>query len=363
MPTRRLYRYFAGVFLFWFVIVMLILSSVVFLFEFVDLVRRLPLAEFGMLSLLYMTLLKLPGTLESLFHFGLLFATMLAMWRLSRTQELVVARAAGVSMWQILTPLVGAALLVGAFKLLAYSEVVADMQRGYQELSERYLDADPLTLGVSRTGLWMRQETPDGHQFINAARVDQSDGLVLHRPQFWFFSDQTEYGRRIAGEVARLEPERWVVTNAVVMTGTGDPVEHAELVLPTGLTLERIRNSVRDPLQISFWQMPAYIEVQEQSGFDTARHVAVYWSMIAQPFLFAGMVLLAAAFSRRLTRRGGVLAMAVGGVITGFVFFVVNDVILAMGMADLLPLHLAAWAPAGIALLTGTAAILYSEDG
>ena len=55
--------------------------------------------------------------------------------------------------------------------------------------------------------------------------------------------------------------------------------------------------------------------------------------------------------------------MAVGGVITGFVFFVVNDVILAMGMADLLPLHLAAWAPAGIALLTGTAAILYSEDG
>lgn len=363
MPTQRLYRYFAGVFLFWFMVVMLILVCVIFLFEFVDLVRRLPIAEYGMGTLALMTWLKLPATMESLFHFGLLFATMLCMWRLSRTQELVVARAAGISMWQILTPLVIAALFVGAFKLFAYSEVVADMQRGYQDLSEQYLDVDPLTLDVSRSGLWMRQDTAEGHQFINARRIDQTDGLLLLEPTFLFFSDDTDYSRRISGETAQLEPERWVIRNAIDANATSDPVQHDELIIPTGLTLERIENSVRDPLQVSFWQMPAYIEVQEQSGFNTARHVAVYWSMITQPFLFAGMVLLAAAFSQRLTRRGGVLTTAVAGVVTGFAFFVVNDVILALGMADLLPLQLAAWAPAGIAMLTGTAAILYSEDG
>ena len=54
--------------------------------------------------LLEMAALKLPHTAQDVMPFAVLFGTMLAFWRLTRSNELVVARAAGVSVWRFLTP-------------------------------------------------------------------------------------------------------------------------------------------------------------------------------------------------------------------------------------------------------------------
>ena len=85
--------------------------------------------------------------------------------------------------------------------------------------------------------------------------------------------------------------------------------------------------------------------------------------MLAQPVLLAAMVLFAATFSLRHTRRGGSLVMIGAGVLTGFILFVLNDVMLALGLAETIPVAMAAWLPAGISLLIGTSLLLHLEDG
>ena len=62
-----------------------------------------------------MALLKLPNMGQQIMPFAVLFGSMLAFTRLTRTNELVVARAAGVSVWHLLTP---PFVLVGALWLL-----------------------------------------------------------------------------------------------------------------------------------------------------------------------------------------------------------------------------------------------------
>ena len=59
--------------------------------------------------LLEMAALKLPHMAQEIMPFAILFGTMMAFWRLTRSNELVVARAAGVSVWQFLTPAAGSA--------------------------------------------------------------------------------------------------------------------------------------------------------------------------------------------------------------------------------------------------------------
>jgi lipopolysaccharide export system permease protein len=75
------------------------------------------------------------------------------------------------------------------------------------------------------------------------------------------------------------------------------------------------------------------------------------------------MVLFAAAFSLRQTRRGGTMIMVTGGVVTGFVLFLFSDVVRAFGISETIPVPLAAWAPAGASLLLGITALLHLEDG
>ena len=79
--------------------------------------------------------------------------------------------------------------------------------------------------------------------------------------------------------------------------------------------------------------------------------------------LLCAMVLIAATFSLRLTRRGGTGLLVVGGLFAGFFLFFMTDVVLALGMSGSIPVILAAWAPAGVFTLLGLAMLLHLEDG
>jgi lipopolysaccharide export system permease protein len=75
------------------------------------------------------------------------------------------------------------------------------------------------------------------------------------------------------------------------------------------------------------------------------------------------MVLLAAAFSLRFFRFGGVQKMVLGGVASGFLLYVVSKLTDDLSTAALIPPMVAAWMPAVLGGMTGVVALLYLEDG
>jgi lipopolysaccharide export system permease protein len=79
--------------------------------------------------------------------------------------------------------------------------------------------------------------------------------------------------------------------------------------------------------------------------------------------LFAAMSIIAAAFSLRLARLGGLAGLAGAGVAFGFVFFFFNAFAGALAGAGVIPLGAAAWAPPLVALLSGLTLLCYTEDG
>jgi lipopolysaccharide export system permease protein len=101
----------------------------------------------------------------------------------------------------------------------------------------------------------------------------------------------------------------------------------------------------------------------EESGFSAQRHRLHYDVLLARPFLLCAMVLVAAIFSLRTQRRGGVTVMIVGGVAAGFFLYVLSDVIFALGISAKVPIVLAAWTPTGVSLIFGATTLLHLEDG
>ena len=79
--------------------------------------------------------------------------------------------------------------------------------------------------------------------------------------------------------------------------------------------------------------------------------------------LLAGEALMAAGFSMRPARRGGVARMIGSGVAAGFVLFVVSKMAEEFGQSGALPVILAAWAPTAAGLLLALTLLLHTEDG
>ena len=101
----------------------------------------------------------------------------------------------------------------------------------------------------------------------------------------------------------------------------------------------------------------------EAAGFSAVSYRLQWQQLLATPLMYAAMAILAAAFSLRLQRLGGLAALAGAGVGLGFLFFFLGQLCQALGRAQVAPVALAAWAPASLALLAGVTLLLYTEDG
>jgi lipopolysaccharide export system permease protein len=101
----------------------------------------------------------------------------------------------------------------------------------------------------------------------------------------------------------------------------------------------------------------------DRAGLAAAGYRLQYQKLLARPFMLAAMVLLAAAFSLRFFRFGGVQKMVLGGVASGFLLYVMSKVTDDMSKAELMHPVVAAWLPVFVGGLTGFVALLYQEDG
>jgi lipopolysaccharide export system permease protein len=141
------------------------------------------------------------------------------------------------------------------------------------------------------------------------------------------------------------------------------PEPPATIDLPTDLTVARVQESFASPDTLSFWTLPDFIALLDRSGFSSIRHRLHFQSLLAQPLLCATMALVAAGFSMRPARRGGVAQMIASGVATGFALFVVSKIAEEFGQTGALPVALAAWAPAVSGMMVAIALLLHTEDG
>jgi lipopolysaccharide export system permease protein len=168
---------------------------------------------------------------------------------------------------------------------------------------------------------------------------------------------------RIEAPRARLEDGYWVLENATPFGADRRAGPPERIALPTELTANRIEESFASPETLGFWSLPGFIAVLEEAGFSAVRHRIKFQSLLALPVLTLAMALLAAGFSMRHNRRGGVAQMIAAGVAAGFALFVVDRVSNEFGEAGSLPVVLAAWAPAVAGLLLALALLLHLEDG
>ncbi len=361
-PT--LCRYIGRQFLIWFGVFFAGLVSIILVADVLELLRRSaskPDVTLGMV--LEMALFKLPHTAEALMAFAILFGGIMAFWRLTRSNELIVARAVGVSVWQFMLPAVLAAVLLGVIKVTIFNPIAAAMLARYEALEARALHGQVSQLTIAPSGLWLRQSAPDGGEAIMHA--DRVIGSVaeLQRVAVLLYTPDNRFSARLDAAGARLEPGHWLLEDTYSAAAGQPAVRLGRYSLPTQFTVDKIQESFARPETMSFWALPRFIDLLQRAGFSAIRHRLYLQSLLAGPLLLSAMILIAATFSLRPARRGGVGTMLGLGVGAGFLLYFVSDLVFALGLSARIPVVLAAWAPALISSLLGLAMLLHLEDG
>ncbi len=356
-------RYLATTYIIAFLRLLAILLSIVYLFDTVELLRRA--AKFDNVPftlVLEMGLLKLPEVGQIILPFAVLFSALYTFWHLARKHELVILRAAGLSVWQFLSPIIGVSMLIGVFHMTVINPIGAMLISRYQVMESAYLQATENTVTISEQGLWLRQRTDAGGAILHAAKVAMPEWR-LNDVTVFYFSRSGDFLRRIDSKTANLGDGAWNFKDVTVNAPGQAPQIIVSEMLPTDLTVTEIEDSFSTPEQTPFWSLPAYIKTMEATGFDSKKLRIHFQSLLAQPLLFAAMVILAATVSLKVARFQPTGLLMGSGVAIGFVVFFASSFLKALGTSDQIPVLVAAWFPSLIALSLGISVILTTEDG
>ena len=361
--SLRLSLYILRLFLFWLFTVLIASGAVIFLFDSVELFRRVAQNEAATFwVVISMSLMKLPHLLERSLPVATLLAAMLTLWRLNRHHELIVVRSFGVSVWQTLMPLAIGAATVGVLELVAFNPVSAALYAQYQSMEASVLKRRSASAAISGGSVWFRQPTRNGHYFMHADKIEPATGR-LSSVMVLRMGEGDRFVSRMDADRARLGWGYWALYDVTIEVPPAPPRSAPAYRLKTDLTLEKIQDSFADPATISFFELPAFVRVLEAAGVSAISHRLHWQSQLAQPFLLISIVLVAATFSLRPIRRGGTRILFVTGLICGFLLFIAMDVVTALGASARIPVWLAAWSPMIIATMLGSAMLFHLEDG
>lgn len=357
-------RYISRSFLWSFFASLGILAVIVAAFDFAEIQRRTS----GKINVTYlekfkMVAFKLPFIVEQVLPFIVFIAALFIFWRLNRNHELVVTRAAGVSVWQLVIPVACCAWLVGGLDIFLFNDLSSSLMAREMKMEDKNLERHRSGMKLIQSGLWLREQLPENKQAVyRVTKVDLPNGELQNLTVYQFQNNDIFTGRldahsAVLGDGILTLKDVWKIERFRA------PTHLPELVIPTTLSQDNIQNTGIHPSSISFWKLPNYVDLLEKSGLRSAKY-AMYWhAMIARAVWLGMMVLLAAAFTFQPIRSGKTILMITVGLFSGFALYFLRDFTYALGVSEVMPTLVAASIPPLLTGIVATTLLLYQEDG
>ena len=336
--------------------------AIVYLIDFSETATRMSgLPGYTVAGGLLMTAVRLPLILQQTIPFIALFVGMTVLIGLNRKYELVVTRAAGISVWQFMSPFIAGAFFLGVLTIVDVNPLAAWGQRQAALVETDWKGDDT----KSRSALqvpWIRQISGQDDVIIGAHTVLENGTLLMDAVLIHFDSDGRVILRQDARS-AKLEDGYWLLKTVVERRPGEVAVRKDTVQLRTNLKQDFVKERLTAPETIAFFDLSNRIAIAKSFGVPTKALETQFHSLLSQPLLLIAMTLIAATVSLKFSRFNQSRSVILGGIVSGFVLYVLTVLVKAFGSSGVVPPFVAAWIPVVVALALGATILLHQEDG
>lgn len=293
-------------------------------------------------------LLTLPGRFYEFIPFAALIGCLIGLGQLATSSELVVMRAAGVSIGRLVWVAMKPALLVAMMGFVLGEYLAPKTEQLAQ--SRRSMAQNPGESFGGRHGIWNRE----GDVFLHFNALQP--GGVVHGVTLLQFDGKQRMQSALRAPRATYQGDHWLMENVVKTNfSSWETVrdEHLTLRWDTGITPQLLTLVVVEPGQLPLADLYRYSRYLQQQGLDSDDYELAMWNKLLQPVAIGSLVLVAISFIFGPLREGTMGFRIFAGVIVGIVFRTTQDL---LGPASLVfgfsPVY-AALGPILICLLAG----------
>jgi lipopolysaccharide export system permease protein len=300
-------------------VVLVFLVAAFSFFAFLEELDQIGRNRYSILAAMEVNLLHMPTLAYQLFPVAALIGTLLGLGWLVNHSEMVVIRAAGLSLGRTIK-----AIMKTGFVLMIATLIVGEFIAPPSEQLARNLRSVALfdeILLKTRNGFWAR----DGNSFINIRKVLPNN----HFQDIYLYEFDTGHRLRTStyAQTARYKHGQWLLSDIGQTTFAEDQVQVHKIAHAAWESLlkpEIIGMVIIDPDSLSLWELANTILYLRKNGENTLNYELALWSKLVYPLATAAMVFLAITMVFASARATSVGARVLVGSLVGVLFYIVN---------------------------------------
>ncbi|MGI5309017.1 LPS export ABC transporter permease LptG [Rheinheimera sp. WS51] len=309
-----------------------VLLAISAMFKFIDQMRSVGRGYYDMVHAALYTLYSVPGDLVMFFPMAALIGGLIGLGMLASNSELVVMQAAGMSRFNVV-----ASVMKTAVVLMLIVMAVAEWGSPVSDRAARELRTKAISDGnlfAAQQGVWAK----DGDQFVNIKQVD--DFGNLNNIVIYQFDQDLKLISIVSAESAAFEQGAWLLQRVRRQQFTEQKID---LDLPetlrwrSSLTPEKLGVVTIKPEMLSLAGLDDYVDYLQQNGQDASRYQLAFWRKMLQPLTIIAMLLMALSFIFGPLRSVTMGARVIMGILTGFAFYMTNELFGPIALVYQLP--------------------------
>ena len=258
-----------------------VLTGLSALIRFIEQMKQVGKGSYDMTVAAIYILLSLPREFEQFFPMSTLIGGLIGMGILASNSELVVMQAAGLSRWNIIVSAMKSALLMVIIVMMVGEWVAPVTEAKAKEIRTQAISGG--SLFSSENLVWAK----DGENFVSIGEV--IDRNNLRDVTVYRFDEKLALQQIISGQQANYDGQAWLLKN----------VEYTNYLAT---------------------------QISVNNSQDSNRYELALWRKVLQPLTVGVMLLMALSFIFGPLRSVTMGARIIMGVLTGFGFFVSNEV-------------------------------------
>ncbi len=283
--------------------------------------------------------------------FACLMAALYTLSQLNRHLEIMAMRAAGISPWSIIRPLLWIALFLSLAVLMINETLAPRAALLTHQIKEGSLERPRGEAAPSRELKRIQHLAAygQGHTLLYAETFDPVN-KTMHRVTILQHGKDLRLIRRITAESAIWTGSAWRFLNGTILhfneegLSVGRPVPFPAKIIEAGDRPEVLEKADSQSAFMNTRELHHYLKQLGTVAGGTVQKLKVdLYAKLAAPFACLVLTLIGVPFAIQPVRGGAALGLSLGLGI-GLVFYAANSILLAFGKGGLLPPLLAAWA-------------------
>ena len=310
----------------------------------------------------HLALSKTPNTIIELSIFIFLFSGILFFVKLQKNSEINTILFSGVSK---LLPILVPAIISFFFglTLIFLLSPISSASLKFYENAKRIYAANENLIVINNTGLWFMETLPNSYNIIRADTISNNNFSKLKNVTIYNLDQNFNFISRSDSKQVLIKNKNWILEDAKILSDNNKPnlagkSTNSSIDFVSTININDLKEHFSNADTVSFWEITSNIEKLNKRGYSADELRVKFHKYLSLPIYLFGMILLSTIFTIGINRDYNTMMYLFFGLVLGFLLYFLNDLSIAIGLANKVPLAVSVWSPIMIIVFLSTINLL-----